>query len=173
MDKVFEEIEQLKRFDESPTLPVSVKFLRYVETRLTGGKADPHHNISFKSSLARIPGSTNTKDAGGEEVVVEIKQAWNKVLAEPTEDFMITDFILYLAEQALDEKKKRIKEQLAFGRHSSSYYDAIARPTTTNNNRLVIAWQWVENILSLKPIDDWRKKMVALVLSRYLIIFVD
>jgi hypothetical protein len=50
---ILEEYEQFAEF-ENP----SIKFLRFAENKLTGGKSDPSHNPSFKSCMIRIPGHT-------------------------------------------------------------------------------------------------------------------
>lgn len=67
------EIVEFTRFDEP-----SVKFLRYVERRLTDGMSDPNHNVSFRSCMFRIPGSLNSKCiASGKDPVVRTLQKWD------------------------------------------------------------------------------------------------
>jgi hypothetical protein len=65
--QTFEDIPEFAHF-ENP----SIRFLRYAERKLTNGKSDPQHSISFKSCLTRVPGSVNIKYEGMEDSKVMI-----------------------------------------------------------------------------------------------------
>jgi len=56
---IYEELPEFKRYKEP-----SVQFMRYAERVLTAGRADQNHCISFRSCMARIPGSVNSKYTG-------------------------------------------------------------------------------------------------------------
>jgi hypothetical protein len=59
IELAFEEMPDFKRFDNP-----SVKFIRYAARRLSANHSDPNHSPSFKSCLARVPGSINSKYSG-------------------------------------------------------------------------------------------------------------
>lgn len=143
---IFEKVPEFKRY-KNP----SVQFMRYAERRLTGLKSDDNHNISFKSSMARVPGSVNSKYSG-DIANVRIIQRWNGVRAKPTLKFMFTDFLIWLAEADIESLKKF--------RKMKHYNDSSSGAGNTIG--------WIEKILADTPIDDHRKLVVGLILSRYL-----
>lgn len=60
-------LEQFSQFEEFEN--PSLKFMRFAETYLTGGKSDPSHSSSFKSCMIRIPGTYNSKYPQGRNEV--------------------------------------------------------------------------------------------------------
>jgi hypothetical protein len=152
LQHTFEDIPEFARF-ENP----SVKFLRYAERKLTNGESDPQHSISFKSCMARVPGSMNIKYEG-EDSEVKIIQRWNKIRAEPTQEFLITDFYVWLVQQVLDEKNEELRMQ-----KNRRFNPTQTRQATTTN----IAW--IERLLQT-PIADYRKHTRDLIIIPYLIV---
>jgi hypothetical protein len=145
--QAFEYIEEFKKYEN-----VSVRFLRYAARRLTGDKSDPNHNVSFKSSMARVPGSKNTKYA--DEPEVKILQPWDGVRAKPSRQFVGSDFLITLVQKEIDKNVSNIKFNITnkIGCHSNS--------TTT---------PWIEKLLQT-PIADYRRTARDLILIPYLII---
>jgi hypothetical protein len=147
IEEAFEDIPEFSKFEE-----VSIKFLRYAERTLSLGNSDPSHNVSFKSCLCRVPGSTNTKYTG-ETAKVRILKEWNGVRAKPTKQF-ISDFMIELAQKnantiITNRKKKRRLRKL------SSHSEA----TTT----------WINKLLQIQ-IHDFRKQACDLIIVPYLIV---
>jgi|SRR5215217_4556957 len=147
---IYEELSEFKRYQDS-----SIKFMRYAEQVLTGGKADRNHCVSFKSCMARLPGSRNSKYTG-DVAEVKVVQPWDGIRARPPQQFMFTDFLIWLVQADLDARERLHKMQ---------------RFNTTKshlmNNGAGIAW--IDRLLQL-AIPDWRKTAVALVLAPYLLI---
>jgi hypothetical protein len=145
---VFEELLEFKRF-ENP----NVQFMRYAEQTLSGGKADHNHKISFASSMARIPGSKNSKYEG-DIAKVKIVQAWNGVRAKPTPQFMLTDFLIWLVQADLYARERMRKQaQRNYTYHVQFGGQGIA---------------WIDRLLQTGT-PDWRKTAVALILAPYLL----
>jgi hypothetical protein len=147
IDKALEELEEFKKHEN-----VSVKFLRYAARQLSAGKSDPNHNISFKSCLCRVPGSSNSKYQG-EVAEVKIVQRWNGVRANPTSQF-ITEFLISLTQKDIDKNLNKWKNPVI--RNST----AVAKTTTT---------AWIERLLQT-PIADYRKGARDLILVPYLVV---
>jgi hypothetical protein len=145
---VFENMPEFKRFED-----VTTEFMRYAERRLTNYKSDPCHKIAWKSCLARIPNTINTKYPAK----VRIVQKWNGIRAKPTKQFMLTDFLVYLIEKNIDftaaAKARQKKPINHFGLANN------------NNNGFQ---SWIERVLQT-PIEDFRKFTVDLILAPYLI----
>jgi hypothetical protein len=142
--QAFEYIEEFKKYEN-----VSVKFLRYAARRLTGGKSDPNHNVSFKSSMARVPGSINTKYA--DEPEVKIVQRWNGVRAKPSRQFVGSDFLITLVQKEIDENTVNVQK---WKNPILSYSGTTA---------------WIERLLQT-PISDYRKGARDLILIPYLVV---
>jgi len=141
---ILEEYTQFQEF-ENPSL----KFLRFAENKLTSGKSDPSHNPSFKSCLIRIPGSFNSKYPEGKNEV-KIIQKWDGY--RPPISLLVGSFHVYLVDQKIKEMKlkKRIEKRygITFGQSNSIH--------------------WIETLLQ-RPIEDYRKNAIALILAPYLI----
>lgn len=130
----FENQEEFKKYEN-----VSVKFLRYAARRLSAGKSDPNHNISFRSCLCRVPGSVNSKYEDKEVAQVKIVQRWNGARAKPTSEF-ITEFLIALTQKKIEENINKWKNPII---HNST---AIAITNTA----------WIERLIQT-PIADYRK----------------
>ena len=106
---VLEQYTQFEEFDNP-----SVKFIRFAEYCLTGGKSDPFHNPSFKSCMMRIPGSLNSKYPAGKNKVT-IFQKWDGY--RPPMNLLLLEFYDHLVEQKIKESKlkKRIEKRFAIG----------------------------------------------------------
>jgi len=141
---ILEEYEQFRQFEHP-----SLKFIRFAEFSLTGGKSDPSHNPSFKSCMIRIPGSYNSKYA--KDNLVKIIQKWDGY--RPPISLLLGTFHAYLVDQKIKEMKlqKRLEKRYGYG---------FASDTSKIN--------WIENLLQT-PIDDYRKNAVGLILAPYLI----
>lgn len=144
---VFEDVSEFKRFKD-----ITTEFMRYAERRLTNYKSDPCHKITWKSCLARVPNTFNTKY----HAKVRIVQKWNGVRATPTRQFMLTDFLVYLIEKNFDfSAKARLKKPI--------YHADL----TSNNNKVYVGW--IEKLLCT-PIADFRKRSRDLILVPYLVL---
>lgn len=93
---ILEQFSQFAEF-ENPSL----KFMKFAELYLTGGKSDPSHNPSFKSCMIRIPGTYNSKYPLGRNEV-KVIQKWDDY--RPPIKLLLDDFHAYL----VDQKKKGI-----------------------------------------------------------------
>jgi hypothetical protein len=154
MQHTFEDIPEFARF-ENP----SIKFLRYAERKLTNGKSDPQHSISFKSCLTRVPSSVNIKHEDEEDSKVRIIQRWNGIRAKPTQEFLITDFYVWLMQDVIDEKLKELcMQKMQF---SPSWINtALTTPITI---------AWIEKLIQT-PIWDYRKHPRELIIIPYLVV---
>ena len=130
----------------------------YAERKLTNCKSDPQHSISFKSCLTRVPGSVNIKHEGGEDSKVRIIERWNGIRAKPTQEFLITDFYVWLMQDVIDEKLKELSKQKR--RESSS--------TQTIQLRTI---DWIEKLIQT-PIADYHKHLANHIIIPYLVVFI-
>jgi hypothetical protein len=148
---VYEYLPEFKRYKDP-----SIQFMRYAERQLTRGKCDRNHCMSFKSAMARIPGSRNSKYAG-EIANVRVVQAWNGVRARPTQQFMLSDFLIWLVQAEVDANKERLRLQ-------AYKFDTTRAAATAFTGGI----GWIDRLLQT-PIADWRKTAVALILAPYLL----
>jgi hypothetical protein len=133
----------------------SVNFLRWSEQFLSNGKSDVAHTktLSFGNCMLRIPGSHNSKCVaanGGiadKKSEVSIIQKWNG--HSPHIRSLLGSYHAYLVDQKQKNDRFKSSEQHWF---------------TTNNQAI----SWIEKLL-ITPLPDYRKMMIWLVLSRYLI----
>lgn len=141
-----ENITEFQNFDNP-----SQEFLRFAKDYLSKGRADKKNNPSFKSCLLRIPGSINSKY----NTPVKLITNWNNVRSPITRD-LLEEFRTYLIQKKIDQdiqrekilnerriKKKNIKVD------TNEYYT------------------WIEHLLQT-PIPDFRKLVIDLILSPYL-----
>jgi hypothetical protein len=158
---------------------LDVKFLRYLENKLTGGRSDRHHNPSINSHMFRIPGTLNTKarDRGKKDPYVRVIEGYkyvNKLIGQeyglpdfakernmsrPT-DKLLNDFFLYLmSEKTADriDQSKRTEKRLRQSLEPNKQFDTDIG---------IIAW--IEKIL-LTAIADQRKDLLFWVLGPYLV----
>jgi hypothetical protein len=145
-----ENVTELARIDQQP----SAKFLRYLEWRLSRGKADPNHLPSLKSCMLRVPGSYNSKciSSGRQETHVRILQEWNGIRPRPSRRLMY-DFRAFLVNE-------RIKAIRAFQKR-------VKATQQRGSNGLPSTIFWIERLLET-PIEDYRKGAIALILVPYL-----
>src|SRR5690606_19561666 len=90
---------ELAKFDQP-----SVKFLRYLESRLSKEKADHAHKVSLKSCMLRIPGSYNSKCilSGCPETEVKILQEWDGIRSRASMR-LYYDFRAHLVNERIKE----------------------------------------------------------------------
>jgi Primase X len=146
-------LEEIKDFNEF--VQPSMNILRFAEWKLSNSKMDPQHNrtVSFGNCLLRIPGSHNSKCVaanGGiedEKTEVRIIQKWNGY--KPHIRSLLGSYYAYL----VDQKRK------------NNTIHGGERHWITNNNQEI---PWIEKLLKT-PLPDYRKMIIWLVLSRYLI----
>ncbi len=146
-------LEEIKDFNEF--VQPSMNFLSFAEWRLSNSKMDPQHNrtVSFGNCLLRIPGSYNSKcvvangDIADEKTEVRIIQKWNGIRPH------IRSLLGSYYSNLIDQKQKNKTT------NSNEYYSYL------NNNQVI---PWIENLLRT-PLPDFRKMIIWLILSRYLI----
>lgn len=158
---IYEELSEFQRFKDEK-FPPSVKFLRYAAKRLTNGKSDDEHRPSFESCLWRIPGSINSKYEG-ENAKVKIIQRWNGVRARPDKDFMLTGFLIYLAQERIDQIREQWEKNNKIACYRSLTRNGLPRgiPKT---------YRYIEERLLKTPIEDYRKKAVDVIIIPYLVV---
>jgi Primase X len=141
---ILEEYTQFEEFEKP-----SLKFIRFAEFSMTGGKSDPSHNPSFKSCMIRIPGSYNSK-CSPEKNEIKVYQKWDGY--RPPISLLLGSFHAYLVDQKIKEMKlrKRIERRYRIAEYQ--------------NNTI----SWIETLLKM-PIEDYRKNAIGLILAPYLI----
>lgn len=154
---IFENVPELKRFKD-----VSIKFMRYAERQLTNGKSDPHHCMSFKSSMCRVPGSINSKYSG-EIAKVRIIQRWNGIRAIPTKQFMLTDFLIWLAQERVDQIRRE-QERTARMNNNNHHYN------NSSNGIIPETYRYIEDALLKTAIADYRKNALDVIIIPYLVV---
>jgi hypothetical protein len=151
---ILEQIEEFQKYKiNNNNIFISQEFLRFAESFLSNCKADPRHYPSFKSCQIRVPRSTNSKY----NRPVKIIQKWNGVRSSVTREFL-EDFRTYLEQKITDQ------ENYNKNNYNCRYKNNCRYSNTNNNNRI----EWIEKIL-LYPIEDYRKIVIYLILSPYLI----
>jgi Primase X len=155
-------LEELDLF--SPTVigtdQPSVKFLRWTEEYLSGGKSDPAHakTLSFGNCMLRVPGSHNSKCIRANSILsekseVKIIQEWDG-RSRPTIMLLVGSFHAYLVDQKLKhEQRDRQQRKREHG-------------TTTRMEPGTISW--IEKLLATS-IADYRKYCIWRILAPYLI----
>jgi Primase X len=171
-----EDMPEFAAFKDDKDLPN--KFLRWAEKTLSNGAADPHHNLSIKSALFRVPGTINTKArAAGKDPQVKIVQGMEyalhrigechglpsfeqeRVLSKPTTKFL-NDFLGHLIQGVIDEKVAKLKRRrMNIGMITHGYNN-----NNNGKNRLV----WIDTLLKT-GIEDGRKNLLYWVIAPYLI----
>jgi hypothetical protein len=159
-----ENIEKLRVLDPNP----SNKFLQFAERYLSVGKSDSSHNPAIKSCLLRVPGSKNSKckDIIGLDPEVKIIQRWNGHRPH---------YKLFFGRFYADLVGKKNAQYVERSNNNGYYSNQVRRPIllTNKGGQIIIPSQfmYIEEILlqQQKPIDDHRKLVVGLILSRYLI----
>jgi hypothetical protein len=136
-----------------PADNVSNKFLQFAERYLSNGKSDPSHNPALKSCLTRIPFSINSKN----NAQVTVIQEWDGY-----RPYYMQLYDIFYEELKARKKKQREQQQQIIKSRNNSFY-----PTGTF--QIPQQYQYIEDRLLKTPIDDDRKLVVGIILSRYLI----
>ena len=121
----------------------SKQFLRFAEKYLSDQKCDRNHNPSFNSCMVRIPGSINSK----KNLHVKILQKWDG--QRPSIALLIGSFYAWL----ITRQKKEAAKKAIFHYTKNAIKNDI---------------KWIESLLKT-PLDDYRKTIVNLVLTPYLV----
>ncbi len=154
VETAFENMPDFEMFGDGS----SVKFMRWSEQRWTNGKADQSHNPSFKSCMARMPGTINSKARalGKEDPVVRVVKPWYRQDAfsrgRPRQEFL-NDFHAYLVQEIINERAENSvrRQKLALGLFKD-----------------INSISWIGKLLQT-PIEDRRKDVIFWVLAPYLI----
>src|SRR5829696_7622304 len=141
-----ENVIQFNGFDRP-----SEQFLRFAKNYLSNGKADKQNNPSFKSCLLRIPGSINSKY----NRQVKIVQKYNGVRPPIPREF-IEEFRTFLIQKKIDQDIKNKRQKL------------LNKKSNNNNIHDHKYYSWIENLIQT-PIEDFRKLVINIILSPYLI----
>jgi hypothetical protein len=142
-----EYITEFSKFDRP-----SEQFLRFAKDFLSNKKADKQNNPSFRSCLLRIPGSINSKY----NTKVKIIQKWNGIRAPIILD-LLEEFRIYSIQKKIDQIVQRQK-----------IWKERRNKKNINVNANEEYFAWIERLLRT-PILDFRKLVIDLVLSPYLI----
>jgi hypothetical protein len=160
-------LEELDLFDPAVigTDQPSVKFLRWTEEYLSGGKSDPAHTktLSFGNCMLRVPGSHNSKcvransDMISEKTEVKIIHEWNGY--RPSIMLLVGSFHAYLVDQKIKQGQRERQQQ----RRRIQKYGLT---TTTEITPRTISW--IEKLLTMS-ISDNRKYCIWRILAPYLV----
>ena len=151
------ELEHIREFQKYKNIIplLSQEFLRFTKDYLSNGKADKSNYPSFNSCLLRIPGSINSKCLNDREkrlsgnIKVKTIQKWNGIRAPISREF-IEDFRTFLEQKVTDQENNNTN---LFQKYSN-----------INSQNI----EWIEKLLK-KPIEDFRKNSLSLILVPYLI----
>jgi hypothetical protein len=139
----------------------SVKFLRWAERYLSGGKSDQAHSgtLSFGNCMLRIPGSHNSKCVRANNGVLSEARTEVKLVHEwdgyrPKIILLIGSFHAYLVDQKIKQSQRDRKQQQRYG------------STTMEITPGTISW--IEKLLTMS-ISDNRKYCIWRILAPYLI----
>jgi hypothetical protein len=159
-DRPFEHIVEFSKYLDilPPSFSISEEFLSFAKNQLTNSQADPNNYPRFSSTFLRVPGTVNTKRKYGFPEIVRIEHEWDYNGRDipgyrelhPSTD-LLYEFMGYLDDKAfaykikLDQQNKR---RLSFNKPNSI--------------------PWIETLWKT-PIPDCRKRVIWLILSRYVI----
>jgi Primase X len=153
------------KYTEQP----SRDFLRFAEQYLSMGKSDQQHYsmVSFKTYLARVPGSLNSKCLNGgipeEDSRVKLIQKWNGIKPAIKGSKLLRELYKYLADRHVKEKKEQYRRSKRLQRYHHQQQQWLTRDSTNNKDNI-----WFEKLLQT-AIADCRKNAIDLILSRYLV----
>src|SRR5215216_2505020 len=165
--KSFEEVPEFQQFkNPAKASELDIKFLRYLERKLTNSRSDQRHRPSVNSLMFRIPGTINTraKIRGKKDPHVKVVEGRDTLssledrVSRPT-DKLLNDFYLYLMQK---KTESRVEE---FERESKRLWQSL-EPRRFDNNTGIIPW--IEKIL-ITGVEDQRKDLLFWVLVPYLI----
>jgi hypothetical protein len=174
----FEEVPEFAQFKTDKPSELDQIFLRYLENKLTGGKADKRHKPSVNSLMFRVPGTINTKarDRGRAHPYVRVVEGHKHVnmliarerwmphsfkvnnASRPTDE-LLNDFYLYLMHKKVDsrvEDSERTEKRL---------WQSL-EPKRADADIGIIPW--IEKILQV-GVEDQRKDLLFWLLAPYLI----
>ena len=141
-----DEIAELSSYHEPGN-----QFLKFAERYLSTGKSDAGHNPSFRSCMVRIPGSINSKNGNQ----VKVLQEWDGNRLHIA--LMLGSFMSWLA-------NKKIVEISKFAKLGRNFHNRATKSHVYDGIKI----NWIEVLLQ-RPLDDYRKTIVNLVLAPYLI----
>jgi non-catalytic primase subunit PriX-like protein len=142
-----ENITEFQEFDRPSEL-----LLRFAKYYFSNNKADKHNNPSFRSCLVRIPGSYRSKY----DIKVKIVKKWNGIRAPITVDFL-EEFRTWLIQNKIDQQKQREKLLIERSKNKNKFVGSSSN-----------YYNWIEHLIQ-KPIEDFRKLVIDLILAPYLI----
>ena len=157
-------LENVKEF--SNIKQVSVKFLRFAEFFLSGGKSDKSHNstVSFNNCMLRIPGSFNSKN----NVQVQTINPKTIPTVIPSIKPLLRDFRRYLIDQQIAEQRRtRVRSQNNNNNNNKNRRrNLIDYNCSRQGGPSSIGW--IERLLQT-PLSDFRKYCVWRILTPYLL----
>jgi hypothetical protein len=170
------------RFSASHRLPAN-QFLRFAERYLSNGLSDNGHNLSVRSDMVRVPGSYNSKYEETDDSEVKFVRRWDGktkahmifLLGRFYRD--VQDSLQKQAKKCAKVRKIRYKAQIApilaidntlrkipvSGTVASGVFGESAYSEYAHSK------YWYIDRLLQKPIDDYRKQSIDLLLAPYLI----
>jgi hypothetical protein len=156
-------LENVKEF--SSIQQISVKFLRFAEFFLSGGKSDKSHNtiVSFNNCMLRIPGSFNSKN----NAQVKIIESKTILATIPSIKPLLRDFRRYLIDQQIAEEcRARVRRQSQNNNNNNRRRNLIDYNCSSQGGASSIGW--IERLLQT-PLYDFRKYCVWRILTPYLL----
>lgn len=155
-------LELIKELRELARKP-SEEFLKYAELTFSNKKKDPGHYPSFKSSLLRIPYTFNSKNLttnnenDREKAEVKIVQKFDKNNVKQINIKLIRDYRLWLADNNLKDKQKKLK----ILRYKNDVLMSKKEESTKS-------YFWIERLLQT-PVPSFRRYCLYRILVPYLV----
>jgi hypothetical protein len=155
-------LELIKELSELSKKP-SEEFLKYAELTFSNKKKDSGHNPSFKSSLLRIPFTFNSKNLIinneniREKAEVKIVQKFDKDNVKPINIKLLREFRLWLADNDLKNKQKRLK--------NFRYRNDLLMSKKEESRK---RYFWIERLLQT-PLPCFRRYCLYRILVPYLV----
>jgi hypothetical protein len=141
---------------------VSNEFLQFAERYLSLHKCDDSNSPALGSCLLRIPGSKNAKcEEMKIDSEVKIVQRWDG--SRPSYKLLLGSFHAYLVGEKIKKEEKERERKKKHHHHHYSY------STEGALSHIPQQYRYIEEKLLKTPIDDDRKLVVGIILSRYLI----
>jgi Primase X len=160
-----DDMHDFQNFKELGSEELANKFMRWAERRLSNNKSDPHHNMSIKSAMFRIPGTINTKSkAAGRDSIVKIVQSWalTDVFGNGgASQKLLDEFHSYLTQERIDTKVEKLERDTR--RH---HHQVFVKSIGIGNDSDQMLW--IDKILQT-AVEDNRKNLLFWVLAPYLV----
>jgi hypothetical protein len=155
------ELTELKEL-VGPYENVSDKFLQFAKRYLSNGKSDPSNNPALKSCLLRIPGSINSKN----NAHVTVIQEWDGY--RPYYRQLYDAFYQDLRRSKQQWQRQRRNK---FNNNNNNGSHSIGTLSSSSSGIFQIPqhYRYIEEKLLKTPLEDDRKLVVGIILSRYLI----